>query len=560
MDNYQIADHFSLLAKLMDINGENSFKTKSYSVAAFQIEKLPQQLAEMEPADIAVLKGIGAAISQKIGELLQTGKLSLLEKYIAQTPAGVIEMLNIKGLGPKKIHTIWKEMGIESIGELQYACHENRLTLFKGFGEKTQQNVGEAIAFYLNQQGRFLYQQVEEFVGHLLSIWKTEYPQDNIEVTGSFRRQEEIVDVLHLLTTTEYKNVEAFIANHFSNAATTFENERCHIQLDGAPKIEIIMTTPANWGFASINQSGTALFNDALQPLLPANTAMLSEEEIFAAAGLASIPPALRDRAEIIDLAKTGDLPELIAPGDIRGIIHTHSTWSDGSHSIEQMAAAAKAAGLEYLVISDHSRSATYANGLSEERIRQQHQEIDRLNTALAPFRIFKSIECDILGDGQLDYPNEVLGTFDLVIASVHSNLKMSEEKAMQRLLTAISNPYVTILGHMTGRLLLSRAGYPLDHNAIIDACIANHVVIELNAHPRRLDIDWRWIGNVTEKGGLISINPDAHAVEGYADTRYGVLVAQKAMLTKEKNLSSFSLQAFESFLAATKKAKGLAG
>jgi DNA polymerase (family 10) len=224
------------------------------------------------------------------------------------------------------------------------------------------------------------------------------------------------------------------------------------------------------------------------------------------------------------------------------------------------MAAAAKAAGLEYLVVSDHSRSATYANGLSEERIRQQHQEIDRLNTALAPFRIFKSIECDILGDGQLDYPNEVLGTFDLVIASVHSNLKMSEEKAMQRLLTAISNPYVTILGHMTGRLLLSRAGYPLDHNAIIDACIANHVVIELNAHPRRLDIDWRWIENVTEKGGLISINPDAHAVEGYADTRYGVLVAQKAMLTKEKNLSSFSLQAFDSFLAATKKAKGLAG
>ncbi|HSR39182.1 MAG TPA: DNA polymerase/3'-5' exonuclease PolX, partial [Phnomibacter sp.] len=320
-----------------------------------------------------------------------------------------------------------------------------------------------------------------------------------------------------------------------------------------------IMTTPAEWGMASIHHSGSAAFNEALQQLLPANTDMLSEEELFSAAGLAFIPPALRDRAEIIGQAKTGSLPELIAPGDIRGIIHTHSTWSDGSHSIEQMATAAKAAGLDYLVISDHSRSATYANGLSEERIREQHQEIDRLNTALAPFKIFKSIECDILGDGQLDYTNEVLATFDLVIASVHSNLKMSEEKAMQRLLTAISNPYVTILGHMTGRLLLSRNGYPIDHNAIIDACIANHVVIELNAHPRRLDIDWRWIGNVTEKGGLISINPDAHAVEGYADTRYGVLVAQKAMLTKEKNLSSFTLQAFESFLAATKKAKGLA-
>ena len=300
MDNYQIADHFSLLAKLMDINGENSFKTKSYSVAAFQIEKLPQQLAEMTPADIASQKGIGAAISQKIGELLQTGKLSLLEKYIAQIPAGVIEMLNIKGLGPKKIHTIWKEMGIESIGELQYACHENRLTLFKGFGEKTQQNVGEAIAFYLNQQGRFLYQQVEEFVGHLLSIWKTDYPQDRIETTGSFRRQEEIVDILHLLTTTEHKNVEAFISNHFSKAAVSAEGEKIVLHLDGAPKIEIIMTTPAEWGMASINHSGTEAFNDALQPLLPANTSMLSEEELFSAAGLAFIPPALRDGAEII--------------------------------------------------------------------------------------------------------------------------------------------------------------------------------------------------------------------------------------------------------------------
>jgi DNA polymerase (family 10) len=558
MDNYQIADHFSLLAKLMDINGENSFKTKTYAVAAFQIEKLLHQLAEMEPSDIVAQKGIGAAVSQKIGELLQSGKLSLLEKYIAQTPAGIIEMLNIKGLGPKKINTIWKEMGIESIGELQYACNENRLTLYKGFGEKTQQNVSEAISFYMNQQGRFLYQQVEDFSNQLISIWKTEYPNDKIELTGSFRRQEEIIDILHLLTTTGQKKVEEFLSNHFSNATITADGKVILVQLDGAPKIEINIANQVEWGSASIQHSGNDLFNEAIQPLLPAQTAMLSEEEIFIAAGLAFIPPALRDRAEIIELAQRNQIPKLIAPADIQGIIHTHSTWSDGSHSIEQMATAAKDAGLEYLVISDHSKSAAYANGLSEERIRQQHAEIDRLNASLAPFKIFKSIECDILGDGQLDYPNEVLATFDLVIASVHSNLKMSEEKAMQRLLTAIANPYVTILGHMTGRLLLSRNGYPLDHNAIIDACIANHVVIELNAHPRRLDIDWRWIGTVTEKGGLISINPDAHAVEGYADTRYGVMVAQKAMLTKEKNLSSFSLQAFESFLEATKKAKGL--
>ncbi|MEN9571397.1 MAG: hypothetical protein RL172_2628, partial [Bacteroidota bacterium] len=226
----------------------------------------------------------------------------------------------------------------------------------------------------------------------------------------------------------------------------------------------------------------------------------------------------------------------------------------DGSHTIEKMAKAAIAKGMEYMVISDHSKSAFYANGLSEERLRQQHQYIDELNEQLAPFKIFKSIESDILNDGGLDYSNRVLETFDLVIASVHSNLKMTEDKAMMRLINAIENPYTTILGHMTGRLLLSRKGYPVDHKKIIDACAANRVVIELNAHPNRLDIDWRHIAYALEKNVLISINPDAHFVEGFDDIEYGVLVAQKAMLTKEQNLSSFSLAAFEDFLAHRKK------
>lgn len=219
-------------------------------------------------------------------------------------------------------------------------------------------------------------------------------------------------------------------------------------------------------------------------------------------------------------------------------------------HSIKEMADAAIAAGLQYLVISDHSKTAAYANGLQIERVLAQHQEIDSLNKHYSGFRIFKSIESDILGDGSLDYPTDILAQFDLVIASVHSNLKMSEEKAMQRLLAAIENPFTNILGHMTGRLLLSRNGYPLDHHKIIDACAANQVVIELNAHPRRLDIDWRWIDYALSKGVLISIDPDAHAIEGYADCRYGVLVAQKAGLSKENNLSSYSLEAFTAFIA----------
>ncbi|MEO6355285.1 MAG: PHP domain-containing protein, partial [Ferruginibacter sp.] len=238
---------------------------------------------------------------------------------------------------------------------------------------------------------------------------------------------------------------------------------------------------------------------------------------------------------------------------DIKGIIHSHSNWSDGGYTIEEMAKAAMGKGFEYLVISDHSKSAFYANGLQEERIKEQHLYIDQLNQQLAPFKIFKSIESDILNDGSLDYSNAILSTFDLVIASVHSNLKMSEDKAMLRLITAIENPYTTILGHMTGRLLLSRKGYPVDHKKIIDACAANHVVIELNAHPSRLDIDWRYIEYALEKNVLISIDPDAHSLDGFNDIQYGVLAAQKAMVRKENNLSSFGLQELETFLVKKK-------
>jgi DNA polymerase (family 10) len=278
-----------------------------------------------------------------------------------------------------------------------------------------------------------------------------------------------------------------------------------------------------------------------------------AEEDYFSKHKINFIPAFLREDPEWINLASEAPLPAFVTYDDIRGIIHSHSNWSDGSNTLEEMASECKARGLEYLVISDHSKSAFYANGLNEERIAAQHQQIDELNKKLAPFRIFKSIECDILNDGSLDYSNDILASFDLVITSVHSNLKMSEEKAMNRLLRAIENPYTTILGHMTGRLLLSRPGYPVDHHKIIDACRANHVVIELNAHPRRLDMDWRFIRKATSKGVLISIDPDAHALDGFDDNHYGVLAAQKGGLTKEQNLSSFSLPAFESFLRTYK-------
>lgn len=552
IDNYYIADQFSLLSKLMDIHGENSFKAKSYSVAAFTIEKLPQQLADIPSDKLSTIKGIGDSAGKKITEILQTGELQVLKEVIAKTPPGVIEMLTIKGLGPKKIATVWKEMGIESIGELLYACNENRLTLFKGFGEKTQKNVQEAIEFYFRSQGSHLFAEIETYALTIDKKLKAAFPGKQFELTGEFRRQLEIIDQLAWVTTATGDSLQLFLE---SNNFATHESTDNTLVVKGAENIPLKFYLAHMESFypTLFSTSCSDEFSQAWQALPGATSTgtFETEEAIFAAVQKNYIPPVLREKGTII----AATIPAtLIQPSDIKGIIHSHSTWSDGSNTLEEMAKACIAQGFEYLVISDHSKSAFYANGLTEERIREQHRQVDELNEKLRPFRIFKSIECDILNDGALDYSNNVLATFDLVIASVHSNLKMTEEKAMMRLLNAIQNPYTTILGHMTGRLLLSRPGYPVDHKKIIDTCAAHNVVIEINAHPRRLDIDWRWVDYAMEKNVMLSVDPDAHTIEGYADCRYGVLAGQKGGLTKERNLSSFSLAELENFLTTRKQ------
>lgn len=550
MDNYAIADNFALLGKLMDIHGENSFKAKSYAAAAFTIEKLPTQLSELPLDKISSIRGIGDSIAKNIAEQLQTGTMVLLQEYLQKTPEGILTMMSIKGIGPKKIATIWKELEIETIGELLYACNENRLANYKGFGAKSQQNIKEAIEFFMGSQGSYLYQQMESFVTEMTQLLQKAFPEFQFQVTGDFRRQLEIITAISWVTTTP----KQLLTKYFSTVECTFsELTETHIVVKSSAPVPLNFhfATDANLGNILFQTTGTDIFLEAFSKETNWNSAcqFANELEVFQAAQIAFIPPYRREHAPIIGLAKNKKLKACIEPSDIKGIIHSHSNWSDGAETLEAMALAAKEKGLEYLVISDHSQSAFYANGLREDRIRAQHQQIDELNQKLAPFRIYKSIESDILNDGSLDYDDEVLASFDLVIASVHSNLKMTEEKAMMRLLKAIENPYTSILGHMTGRLLLSRGGYPVDHEQIIEACLANDVVIELNAHPRRLDIDWRWIEKAVERGVLISINPDAHAIEGFEDCKYGVLVAQKAGLTKYQNLSSYDRSEFESFL-----------
>ena len=532
----------------MDIHGENEFKIKAYSNAAYTLDKLTEPVSDMSPSQLYATRGIGEAIGKKIQEILETKELSILNEYIQKTPPGILEMLKIKGLGPKKIVTIWKELEIESIGELLYACEENRLVKYKGFGEKTQKNIQESLEFYLQHQGNYLYEQVEDLVNHLQNNLRETFPNEQHIVSGFFKRQMEWLGFLDVVTTlSENQLVDWLSAKLFK-----IEKNEHYFSSKGEDNFEIRwhLTAPDRFFWKDFTLSCDPAFLNAWEQL--PNFILQdfpTEQAIFEQVGLHFIPSPQRENPEIIQLASQKPLKATIQPSDIKGIIHSHSTWSDGIHTIEQMALAAKEQGFEYLIISDHSKSAFYANGLQADRIIAQHKEIDTLNKKLAPFVIFKSIESDILNDGSLDYPDEVLASFDIVIASVHSNLKMTEEKAMMRLINAITNPYTSILGHPTGRLLLSRKGYPVNHDEIIEACAAHNVVIELNAHPRRLDMDWRYIQKAIENDVLISIDPDAHAIEGYDDCKYGVLVAQKAGLTAANNLSSFSLAEMMEFI-----------
>jgi DNA polymerase (family 10) len=557
MDNYAIADQFALLAKLMEIHGENSFRAKSYASAAFNIEQLSQPLSSTDPAAVPGLKGIGDSTARKIQEILETGKMKALEEIMEKTPPGVLGMLQVKGLGPKKISTIWKEMGIESVGELLYACQENRLLMFKGFGAKTQQNVREAIEFLMRHQDQYLYAELEPTVSEWKNWLAAFGAGHQNEVTGAFRRQNPETDRIAFVTTIPLKEISSALEGRNPEGHQQLSGDRLEFKAEAQAPVIFHQASDTDFGTVLFRTTGSDAFLEAWTDKGYDIPLTSEESAVFSAVGITDIPACLRESPAYIQRIEHDGALVLIQPEDIKGIIHSHSNWSDGSNTLEEMALACIERGYEYLVISDHSRAAQYAGGLSIERVKEQHTAIDVLNRKLAPFKIFKSIECDILGDGSLDYPDEVLESFDLVIASVHSNLKMTEEKAMARLLRAIEHPCNTILGHPTGRLLLSRPGYPIDHTKIIEACAAHHVVLEINAHPRRLDLDWTWIPAAMEKGVMLSIDPDAHSIEGFSDVRYGVLAAQKGGLSRDFNLSSLSLDAFTAWLERNRKKQG---
>lgn len=541
----------------MDLHGEDSFKSKSYSIAAYNIDQLEAKLADMDDATMRNSKGIGASTSAKIREILDTGKLMQLEEIMNRTPSGVLDIMQIKGLGPKKVRTIWQEMGIESVGELEYACHENRLAAFKGFGQKTQEAVLQNIAFIRNSQGFQLWASVEATAQNWIARLKQSFAQYQFVLTGAFYRQMETVSSIEIVSDMPADTLPRLWANAPGIEMSNEGNSLLLKMPDNIP-IRFYFVDKEKVAIIQFRNACSETFLTAFEAEYIFPEKASNEADIFNANQLQFIPAPMRESSEVLEKSKAHLLPTPIELQDIKGIIHSHSKWSDGQETLETMVQHAISKGLQYLVISDHSQAAYYANGLSPDRVAAQQIEIDALNQKYAPFKIFKSIEADILNDGSLDYDHSVLSTFDLVIASVHSNLKMTEEKAMQRLLTAIQNPFTTILGHPTGRLLLSREGYPLDHKMIIDACADYDVVIEINAHPRRLDLDWRWVEYAMSKGVLLSINPDAHSLAGFDDIYYGCKIAQKAGLTAAQNLSSFSLVEMEKFVESKKRKRNL--
>ena len=524
MSSDEVIEALELTAKLFELHNENPFKIKALTNAAYKLSKLRYEFEGKSHEEIESIEGIGKGISSKIIELLKTGTTTELTDLFEKTPEGVIKMLGIKGLGPKKVRQLWQELGIESVGELLYACNENRLTSLKGFGEKTQAQIKQNIEFKITNNNKFHFAAIEKPVNDLVELISEKQNELQIAVVGQLARKCEVIDKIEIL-------VDGEILFDFSL-----------IERSIPLKVNFIYCKPNEFYYKLVEITSTLEHLEKINFDSLDSKEFFDDEEIYQALNLQYIEPELREGLNEVVFAQQHKIPKLIELEDLKGVLHNHTTYSDGVHTLSEMASYCKDLGYEYLGICDHSKSAFYAQGLSIEKVVEQQKEIDKLNLTFSNFTVLKGIESDILNDGSLDYPEEILKTFDFIVASVHSNLKMTEEKATERLIKAIENPYTSILGHPTGRLLLARPGYPINHKKVIDACAANKVSVELNAHPYRLDIDWRWIWYCLQKNVKVSINPDAHHKGGFHDMYYGICVARKGMLSKEFCLNSLPL------------------
>ena len=559
MSNAEIIEKLEDAAELMELTEVNVFKINAYRklIQSLEAETLQLQILPKEEIAQRFSKGMTVVLN----ELLETGSFTELRELEKEVPAGVRSMLRINGIGPKKIRTLWKEAGIDDLKILKDACLRGLVSQQKGFGDKIQQSILEGIAFLETVAGRLLLHKADEWADALEKDWR----QNGIELpvrTGEFATRPETMQSLDFLFPVAERNkLRRWAEENDSFALEGPNSGPMHFRLvhkETGFRICLHFAGSDDAGrLRFMLESGEGHWTKARElgiPLYSGWKKSASAEEIYSRLGKTDIPAELRMGSFEWEENFGEKLADLVSNQDVKGCLHNHSTWSDGKNSIREMAEWCRAQGWTYFGIADHSRSARYANGLQEDALYSQWAEIDALNQEYGTsFRIFKGIESDILGDGSLDYPDEILSRFDYVVASVHSIMKMDIRTATSRLVKAIENPFTSILGHCSGRILLRRPGYPLDYAKIIDACIANQVAIELNAHPSRLDMDYVNLRTAIEKGAMISVNPDAHEDRGMAYTSYGIEMARKAGAGRSQVLNCLSAEAAESYFSKKK-------
>lgn len=554
LDAAAVAKLLVEFARRMELAGENPYRARAYSKAAENLRALTEPLNDLvAQGRLREIPGVGEAIAERIRTLQRTGTHPKLETLRAQIPAGVLEMLTLPGLRPDRVLKLHKELGIESLDQLEQAARADKLKDIKGLGPALQRKILESLDILRRGKGQRHIHRAAQLLEAAEANLKKSHPElRRVTLAGEYRRGCEVVSDLSLVAETKDGKDTA--------------------QVVKLGQINLHVADPAHYGTTLLFATGSATHLQELQKFaankgltLDASglrrgkraVACKDEKAVYAALGLPLIPPELREGRGEIALASANKLPKLVSDADIRGILHAHSELSDGVHTLQQMAEATRTRGYLYFGVADHSQSAGYAGGLSLEEITAQHAEIDALNKNFrGKFRVFKGIESDILSDGALDYPDDVLATFDFVVASVHSRFRLDRETQTDRILRAVKNPYTTILGHLTGRQLLRRHGYDIDVDCILQACAEHGVAVEINANPYRLELDWRWHQRALELGCMLSLNPDAHSTSEIDLTHWGVEIARKGGVPKERVLNCLELPEFNKYLHERKRAR----
>jgi DNA polymerase (family 10) len=562
------------IALLLELKGENPFKIRAYKTGAEVVESYPGDIMQLAiDGKLAGVKGIGEALRDKLHEMATTGKLEFFDKLRAEFPEGLFELFEVQGLGPKKIAALYSQLGVGSIADLKVACEDGTAAKISGFGEKTVVKILESIAFRDAHASEFRVDQVYAVAQTMLEALRDHPAVSRAEVCGSFRRGKETLHDLDFLCATKKPEeviadfvrlpmVEKVIAQGGTKASIyTAGGLQCDLRavssaeypfalnyFTGSKEHNVVMRQRALDKGWSLNEYGFTVVEGKEAPPIPEE--IYNEAEIYRALGLDFIEPELRENSGEFEAAEHGQLPRLIELENLRGVFHNHTTASDGTASLREMAEAARDLGMQYLGIADHSKASFQANGLNEVRLRAQIAEIHALNEEFeGHFRLFSGTEVDILKDGTLDFSDELLSELDYCVASVHNVFNLPEAEMTKRIIRAIENPHVTMLGHVTGRLLLQRPSYAVNIPAIIDAAAATGTIIELNASAWRLDMDWRWWRLAKEKGVKCSINPDAHSTRGLQDVLFGVRAARKGWLTRKDVINCLPLAEVEAAL-----------